>query len=73
MRSVAPTQTPNHRLADLLLADEGPLEAFVRSRRPHRAWRLVARDLYEATNGEVDLTHETLRSWFPDESTEKAS
>lgn len=66
MRSVK--QTPNHRLADLLLAESGPLEMFVRSRREQgRAWRLIARDLYEATEGQVDLTHETLRSWFPDD------
>ena len=64
---LATTQTPTHRLADLLLGDDGPLETFVRSRRP-RSWRLIARDLYEATN--LDLTYETLRSWFPDEAGE---
>lgn len=64
---MAPVQTPNHRLADILLGDSGPLEDFVRDRRATgRAWRLIARDLYEATQSEVDLTHETLRSWFPD-------
>ncbi len=69
-------QTPNHRLADLLLASEGPLEAFVRSRRElDRSWRLIARDLYETTGGQVDLTYETLRGWFADqpEPTEQAS
>lgn len=66
--------TPTLRLADLLLGDQGPLEEFVRSRRASgRAWRLVARDLYEATNREVDVTYETLRSWFPDEPAEAAS
>jgi hypothetical protein len=75
LRFVAPqVQTPNHRLADLVLAAEGPLEAFVRSRREGgRAWRLIARDLYEQTGHQVDLTYETLRSWFPDEPTEAAS
>lgn len=69
MRSeMAPTlQTPNHRLADILLGGDGALEAFVRERRKtNRAWRLIARDLYEVTGQQVDLTHETLRSWFPD-------
>ena len=70
------SQTPTHRLADLLLADAGPLERFVRERRasttPERSWRLVARDLLEATNHGVDLTGETLRSWFADD-TKKAS
>lgn len=66
--------TPTGRLADVLLGDNGPLERFVRSRRTNgRSWRLIARDLYEATGREVDVTYETLRSWFPDEPTEKAS
>lgn len=67
----APSQTPTHRLADLLLGDAGPLERFVRERRdsstPKRSWRLVARDLLEATNHGVDLTGETLRGWFADD------
>lgn len=55
---------------------EGSLDEFVRTRRaqdPPRAWRLITRDLYELTNREVDLAFETLRGWFPDEQTEKAS
>jgi hypothetical protein len=68
---MATTHTAHRRLADILLGDDGPLEEFVRSRRGRgRAWRLIARDLYEATGHEVDLTHETLRGWFPDEPTE---
>ena len=60
-----PTATDRERLLDVLLADEGPTERFVRSRRSNgRAWRLIARDLYDHT-GE-DVTYETLRSWFPD-------
>lgn len=63
-----PLPTASHRLADVLLADDGPLERFVADRRAvGRSWRLIARDLYEATSTEVDLTYETLRSWFPDE------
>lgn len=73
MRSVPPVQTPHRRLADILLGDNGPLETFVRSRRPDRAWRLISRDLYEATDKQVDLTYETLRSWFPDEAEDQAS
>lgn len=65
-------QTPTHRLADILLGADGPLEHFVRSRRRNRrSWRLVARDVYEATDHEIDLTYETLRSWFPDEPEEQ--
>ncbi len=68
------TPTPTERLADLLLGDQGPLERFVRTRRSEgRAWRLIARDLFEVTEREVDVTHETLRSWFPDEPSRAAS
>lgn len=71
---MTPPTTPTLRLADLLLGEQGPLEQFVRQRRSNgRAWRLIARDLYEATNREVDVTYETLRSWFPDEPAEVAS
>lgn len=60
-------RTPSHRLADHLLGGDGPLESFVRTRRSDgRAWRLIARDLYDATDQQVDVTYETLRAWFPD-------
>lgn len=61
-------RTSNHLLADVLLGDEqGPLERFVTDRRGEgRSWRLIARDLFDATEGKVDVTFETLRSWFPD-------
>ena len=69
----SPVQTPNRRLADILLGDDGPLETFVRTRRQSgTAWRLIARDLYEATDRDVDLTYETLRSWFPDNAEDVA-
>ena len=59
--------TPTAQLADLILGDAGPLEDFVRSRRAEgRAWRLIARDLYEVTGQRIDVTYETLRSWYPD-------
>lgn len=60
--------TPTHQLADLALGENGPLERFVRERRGQgRAWRLIARDLYERVN--IDVTYETLRSWFPEDQT----
>lgn len=56
-----------HQLADQLLGSQGATERFVVERRSQgRAWRLIARDLYEATGKAVDVTYETLRSWFPD-------
>lgn len=60
-------ETSTQRLATLLLGEE--LEDYVRSRRAERrAWRLIARDIYLATKGEIDVTHETLRTWYPDEA-----
>lgn len=58
--------TPSQKLATLLLGTD--LEAFVRERRADgTSWRHIARAIYEATNGEVDVTHETLRVWYPDD------
>jgi hypothetical protein len=55
--------TPTHRLADHLLPT--PLADFVQARRTAgRSWRLIARDLHEDTGGQIDVTAETLRSWF---------
>jgi hypothetical protein len=58
--------TDRKRLIDNLLGDRGPLDRFVREGRAEgRSWRLLARDLYDMTG--ADVTHETLRSWFPGE------
>jgi hypothetical protein len=55
-------QTPNQRLASLILGQ--PVQSWIITRRTAgRSWRLVARDLYEATNGQIDVTHETVRNW----------
>lgn len=57
--------TPNRRLADVLLGDAGPLDEFVRTRRTRGlSWRVIARELYDNTGHEIDVTHETLRQWF---------
>lgn len=56
--------TPTQRLAELLL-DES-LEEFVRSRRDHTSWRRIAKELHDATDGEIDVTQEILRRWYPD-------
>ncbi len=60
--------TPSRQLADLLL--DGGIDDFVATRRAGdrpRAWRLIARDIWEATDGKLDLTYETLRSWYPED------
>ena len=55
-------RTATQRLADLLLSE--PVEAFVaRKRAENRSWRLIARDLYTLTEGQVDVTTQTLRLW----------
>ncbi len=66
MADPAPARTPKYLLADLIL--EGKLEEFVASRRADGlAWRHVASALFEATEGKVDVTQETLRAWFPED------
>ena len=58
--------TPSQKLATLLIGTD--LEAFVRERRTAgTSWRHIARAIYEATDGQVDVTHETLRNWYPDD------
>lgn len=57
----------SHRalLADHLLP--GGLADFVTSRRDAgKSWRRIALELRDATGTVVDVTHETLRSWFLD-------
>lgn len=61
------TAPPLRRLADHLL--DGELDEFVLSRRAEgRAWRLIERDLWIATEGQVDVTFETLRNWYGEEA-----
>lgn len=61
--------TAIQQLADHLL--DGQLEAFVRDRRAKgESWRRISLDLRDAVK--VDVTHETLRSWYPD-STDAAT
>lgn len=59
------TKTSAHRLADLVL--ERPLSGWVAERRERGdSWRRIAIDLERDTDGQVTVTDETLRSWFPD-------
>lgn len=55
-------QTPTQRLASILLEED--VREFIANRRSAgRPWRFIARDLYNATDGQVDVTYETLRQW----------
>ena len=57
------TQTTLHTAADRLLGDAGPLEELVADRRGRGvSWRKIAGELRDLTG--IDVTHETLRSWF---------
>lgn len=65
-------RTPTFQLADLLLPDG--LEAYVSAKRQAgRSWRRIAQDLWLDTEHKVDVTFETLRTWFPDEPTEASA
>lgn len=55
-------RTPTQRLADAILGRS--VDEFVAERRTAgRSWRHVARDLFEATDGQIDISHETVRLW----------
>lgn len=63
----------SHRaeLADHLLP--GGLEEFVMSRRiAGKSWRRIALDLRDATKTVVDVTHQTVKNWFPEDKGEAA-
>ena len=50
------------RLAAVLLGE--PLEQWATARRPHTAWVTLASELYEALDGELSISHESLRLWY---------
>lgn len=60
--------TPTQRLAEVLL-DRSLAEYVIEKRtaRPRWPWRLIAEQLAIDTDGQVTVTHEALRSWYPDE------
>ena len=57
--------TPSQVLAEVVLGR--PLAEYVnekRTARPRWPWRLIAEQLAEDTGGKVNVTAETLRSWY---------
>lgn len=53
------------RLADLLLGK--PVEDYIlERRRAGKSFRVISRDLYLETNGEVDVSDVSLRLWVND-------
>lgn len=66
------SDTPNQRLATRLLGE--PVEDWVRARRPQRkSWRKIANELSQATDGLVDVSPQTLLTWFPDREDDESS
>lgn len=60
------TLTPSQKLAGMLLGR--PVKDYIRERRDlGRSWRLVARDLYDATNGQIDITYQAAKNWAADD------
>jgi hypothetical protein len=54
--------TPHQKLAGLLLAQ--PVDQWIRDRRAEgMSWRAVTKLLSDKTNGQIDITHETVRAW----------
>lgn len=61
-----PPQSPTYRLAEVLLGE--PLDRWVRTHREAgNSWRMIAMELWRATDHEVVVSFETLRSWFPED------
>ena len=55
------------KLASILLGQD--VREWINPRRDDgRSWRLISRDLYEATNRQVDVTHEAIRSWVVEDA-----
>lgn len=61
--NTVPDMTPTQQLATMLLG-QSVIDWVAQRRDAGRTWRHVARDLYEQTNGQIDVTYETLRSWM---------
>lgn len=55
-------RTPKHQLADILLGES--LIDWIDARRPESSWRKISNELIAATDGQVDVTPESLRAWY---------
>ena len=59
--------TPSQRLATVLLGQD--VRDWLRTQRADGAsWRIIARNLYNQTNHQVDVSHEAVRSWLEDDA-----
>ncbi len=53
--------TSAQQLATILLKQD--VSEWIAERRPGMSWRKLARELHDATDGQVDVTQQTLYSW----------
>jgi hypothetical protein len=61
--------SPERSLAQKLAEHvwRGDLEQFVReARKAGRPWRDIAREVWVASKGVIDVSEQTLRNWYPD-------
>lgn len=57
--------TPTFKALDHLMGGDGALTQWVTARRSDGvSWRRIAVELEDETG--IDVTHETVRSWFPE-------
>lgn len=63
-------RTPTFRLAQQLLGED--LLSFITSRKASMSWDRVARELWLATDREIDVTGVTVQKWHDEAKTEVA-
>ena len=61
------TDTPTQKLASIILGQD-VREWITQRRSDGRSWRVISRDLYVATNRQVDVTHESVRPWVAEDA-----
>jgi hypothetical protein len=55
-------QSPAQLLATLLIGE--PVVQWINHRRALGAtWKVITREIHQATNGQLDLTEKTVRDW----------
>lgn len=60
-----PTSTATQRLASNILGSDVAEWIMERRRHPYMpSWATIAEELKQATNGQVDVSRETIRLWY---------
>lgn len=62
LRSGRMEPTTTRKLASLIL-DEPVADWVAAQRAKGLSWRLIAHQLRDVTDGQVDVTHESIRTW----------